>query len=128
MSYEILVPRKEIEYIARNFTLTTHALKRLKERTTKYDVEKMILNSPLWWRTRDGCINIATDESHVFVVGKVKGRYQIVTYHEKSRYGFSVIDKFTMSYFGLERKPKKKKGKRNVKKQKFRKIYNFKSK
>lgn len=131
--YEILVPRKVIEDIAYNHTLTAHAEGRLIERAPNYDVKQMILNSPLWWRSRDGYIHIATDKDHFFVVARSSYKNEIITFHEKSLNRVSVVDRFTMSYFGLERKPINKKrkrirGKNNGSFIQKTKIYNFKGK
>lgn len=98
------VSRKKIEYIAHNFILTTHAKKRLMQRYgTIKDVRKMLLNCILAWENTDKTINIAIDYNHYFVVGCIDGKYKIVTYNDKSKTGYTIIDKFILAYLGIDR-------------------------
>ena len=102
--HHILVPRKMIEYIAHNFIITTHARFRILQRSTRNDIRRMILNSPLAWRNTDGTINIAIDYYHYIVVGEVDGKFKIITYQGRSYNGYSVVDKFVIAYRGIDRK------------------------
>lgn len=105
-----LISRKKIEFIAHNFKVSRHAYQRICERSKQKNIRKMILNSPLSWQSSDGFINIATDLFHYLVLAEFDNTYLIITYQDKSINGYSVVDKFCLSYMGLERKNKIYKG------------------
>ena len=69
----ILVGRKKVEWIANNIKLTQHAELRLlqKDKSTR-SIKHRILETPLAWKTETGCIAIATDLFHYFVVNPSK--------------------------------------------------------
>lgn len=98
-----LISRKKIEYIAHNHIVTKHAHKRLLQRYGKYDLRKMILDSPLSWRNTDGTINVAMNYDSYLVVLEQDNIFMVLTYKGKSNNGFNVIDKLVLGYMGIDR-------------------------
>lgn len=103
-TYNMLVSRKKIEYIANNIIITEHAKKRIEERLGENtNIKRLILNSPFWFRNNDGYINIAIDQNLYFVVAEDNPNFFLVTVKRPSLNGYDIMDKFVLAYMGKER-------------------------
>lgn len=99
----ILVGRKKLEWIAYNHKLSAHAKVQMLRRDSHFDfrLASRILNSPLAWKTRSGCIAIALDLFTYIVVDAVNikdGLATVVTFINLEKYNETVIDKMLIEY------------------------------
>ena len=99
--YNMLVSRKKIEYIAHNLIVTDHAKERIDERLGKgADIRQLILNSPLWFRNKDGCITIAINTKKCFIVAEKDNKFTLITVKDDSENDYDMMDKFVVAYSG----------------------------
>ena len=101
----ILVGRKKVEWIANNIQLTNHAeLRLLQKDKSRKNIKDRILESPLSWKLATGCIAIATDLFHYFIINAEKkdengNNYPaLVTLIDLTKDGLTVVDKFLLDY------------------------------
>lgn len=100
----ILVSRKKLEWVAFNHTLTEHAKLQIMRRG---DIEfsslsKLILKSPLAWKTFNRCIVVALDLYRYLVIGipeeGVVEPAKVVTFVDLESSGMNVVDKMLVHY------------------------------
>lgn len=101
-TYNMLISRKKLEYIAHNLIMTTHAKERMLERLGDVDITRTILNSPFWFRNCEGYIIIGIDIQRYFVVEETERGFILVTVTDPSTNGYDIMDKFVLNY--MERK------------------------
>lgn len=108
----ILVGRKKLEWIAKNFIMSEHAKFaqiRRDDTLSRRALKKRILNSPLSWKTRNNCVAIALDlYNYVVVDPENKDDYGtttpiIVTFVNVRESGINVVDKFIVEYKDFKR-------------------------
>ena len=63
----------------------------------------MILNSPLAFMNTDGYISVAINEFEYLVVAPREEDYFCITFKEKSRNGYTVLDKYKLALKGVLR-------------------------
>jgi histidyl-tRNA synthetase len=98
----------ELGNIISSFTLTEHAKQRLLERygnNSKNTVKRLLKQSTLVYYNTDNSINVGVDEYSYMVFHKMNGKhkYICITFKEKSRNGYSVMDKFKLALLGIGR-------------------------
>ena len=100
----VLVSRKKVEWVAYKHGLSEHAKIQLVRRGvgSSLDLKGSILNSPLAWKTHNGCIAIALDLYKYAVVScpeMGKGKPPImVTIIDLEPSGCNVVDKMMINY------------------------------
>lgn len=101
----ILVSRKKVEWIAHRHTISQHAKTQMIRRDsfTEFALRGRILNSPLAWKTFNGCIAIALDLHNYIVVDpttEVAGEITptVVTFVNLALYDENVVDKMLVTY------------------------------
>lgn len=99
----ILVSRKQIEWVAYNFTFSEHSLERIVERDVILgrDFKSAILNSPMFWRINDKEISIALDLYRYIIVVFDKEKAVIKTFadtRDSMKSGKTVVEKMFIDY------------------------------
>lgn len=94
--------KEELQEIADNFILSTHAKNMIKKRNPNANIKEIILNPIIAYYNTDKSINIALNEYEYLVVAP--NSYVIVTFKEKSWYSKTVFDKQDMARNGYDRK------------------------
>ena len=104
LSYE------ELHSIACNIIYSHHAKVRLSQRLNitndharNSKLFTMILNSPLAFMNTDGFITVAINEFEYLVVAPREDSYFCITFKEKSRNGYTVLDKYKLALKGVLR-------------------------
>lgn len=103
----ILVKRKLVEWIAHNYVLSDHAQIRMiqKDLNDNIALKTRILESPLQWKTNNGCICIALNLYNYIVVEPAKVNEKtgekypyVVTFNNIKESNSNVIDRMMMTY------------------------------
>ncbi len=97
----VLVGRKKIEWIAYNHKISDHAKMQMVRRGCRnYNLQTMILNSPLNWKLPNGYIAIALNLFEYIVVASANDTDEatVVTYVNLRNEEYSVIDKMLVTY------------------------------
>ena len=96
---------KEIVMVSEKLSLTTHAIKRMKERgvlascasdeTALRTAKDAVLNAELAYYDNDGAVVVNVDNQHAYILkyNYLTSRYSVLTYTDPSENGYSVGDK-----------------------------------
>ena len=99
--------KSELEQISKNYTISKHALQRMKERGLKpSDIPSLLRNPYSSFLNTDNSVNVAKDSSHYLVFAKDRKNPEawiIVTYKEKSKNNVSFERKQFLAFMGLGR-------------------------
>lgn len=97
--------KSELDQILKNYSITKHALQRMKERGLKPSEIPSILRNPyLSFANTDSSVNVAKDSNHYLVFGRDRKnpeKWVIITYKEKSKNNVSVERKQFLAFMGL---------------------------
>lgn len=109
----ILIGRKKVEWLANNFVMSEHAKFaqiRRDDSLSRSALKKRILNSPLSWKTKNGCVAIALDLYNYIVVNTDTTRDSngkaipvVLTFVNVKESGINVVDKFIVEYKDFKR-------------------------
>ena len=108
MTYKL--DSNELYELAKHIKYSHHAKVRLAQRlqiqndhARQGELFTMILNSPLAFMNTDGYISVAINEFEYLVVAPREEDYFCITFKEKSRNGYTVLDKYKLALKGVLR-------------------------
>ena len=108
MTYKL--DSNELYELAKHIKYSHHAKVRLAQRlqiqndhARQGKLFTMILNSPLAFMNTDGYISVAINEFEYLVVAPREEDYFCIIFKEKSRNGYTVLDKYKLALKGVLR-------------------------
>ena len=108
MFNNILLTKRELNFIYKNVKVSKHAFERARDYIDKditiSKIKNIIKNSPFAWKQSNGQYVVAVDEFSYFVLYRFFNSYMLVSYLRKSDNNYNVIDKFIFEYKGVKKK------------------------